>query len=144
MSRRPPRFTRTDTLFPDTTTFRSGPAAHGPKGSRPGGRHRQELLQERLQPRASAWSPRLAASAAPTRADASQQGSGRGDRRLHAVAAVGLGGVQGAVGDPEGGVDEIGRANVCTPVTNEHLVCRLLIEKNNLSTHTTTSTYLST
>src|SRR3546814_3560358 len=27
------------------------------------------------------------------------------------------------------GVDEIGRAHVCTPVTNAHLVCRLLLEK---------------
>src|SRR3546814_7652416 len=27
---------------------------------------------------------------------------------------------------------EIGRANVLTPVTNAHLVCRLLIEKKNL------------
>src|SRR3546814_5878401 len=26
-------------------------------------------------------------------------------------------------------VDEIGRAHVCTPVTNAHLVCRLLLEK---------------
>src|SRR3546814_5442729 len=26
---------------------------------------------------------------------------------------------------------EIGRANVCTPVTNAHLVCRLLLEKKN-------------
>src|SRR3546814_2238346 len=25
--------------------------------------------------------------------------------------------------------DEIGRAHVCTPVTNAHLVCRLLLEK---------------
>src|SRR3546814_6061954 len=25
--------------------------------------------------------------------------------------------------------EEIGRANVCTPVTNAHLVCRLLLEK---------------
>src|SRR3546814_4351380 len=31
------------------------------------------------------------------------------------------------------GTDEIGRAHVCTPVTNAHLVCRLLLEnkKNN-------------
>src|SRR3546814_1291399 len=28
---------------------------------------------------------------------------------------------------------EIGRAHVCTPVTNAHLVCRLLLEKNNQS-----------
>src|SRR3546814_2254721 len=27
-------------------------------------------------------------------------------------------------------VAEIGRAHVCTPVTNAHLVCRLLLEKN--------------
>src|SRR3546814_10759591 len=28
-------------------------------------------------------------------------------------------------------VAEIGRAHVCTPVTNAHLVCRLLVEKTN-------------
>src|SRR3546814_3317520 len=28
-------------------------------------------------------------------------------------------------------VIEIGRAHVCTPVTNAHLVCRLLLEKQN-------------
>src|SRR3546814_2914272 len=27
--------------------------------------------------------------------------------------------------------DEIGRAHVCNPVTNAHLVCRLVLEKNN-------------
>src|SRR3546814_5653516 len=29
---------------------------------------------------------------------------------------------------------EIGRAHVCTPVTNAHLVCRLLLEKNKKHT----------
>src|SRR3546814_2877873 len=29
-------------------------------------------------------------------------------------------------------VTQIGRAHVCTPVTNAHLVCRLLLEKNTL------------
>src|SRR3546814_7504366 len=29
-------------------------------------------------------------------------------------------------------VEEIGRAHVCTPVTNAHLVCRLLLEKKKL------------
>src|SRR3546814_5005446 len=28
---------------------------------------------------------------------------------------------------------QIGRAHVCTPVTNAHLVCRLLLEKNNIT-----------
>src|SRR3546814_9664165 len=32
---------------------------------------------------------------------------------------------------------EIGRAHVCTPVTNAHLVCRLLLEKNNIKSNTT-------
>src|SRR3546814_10147098 len=30
-----------------------------------------------------------------------------------------------------GGLVQIGRAHVCTPVTNAHLVCRLLLEKKN-------------
>src|SRR3546814_4698355 len=30
---------------------------------------------------------------------------------------------------------EIGRAHVCTPVTNAHLVCRLLLEKQNINNH---------
>src|SRR3546814_6415470 len=34
-------------------------------------------------------------------------------------------------------VQEIGRAHVCTPVTNAHLVCRLLLEtKKELKSHT--------
>src|SRR3546814_7259541 len=28
---------------------------------------------------------------------------------------------------------KIGRAHVCTPVTNAHLVCRLLLEKKNIT-----------
>src|SRR3546814_2169943 len=30
------------------------------------------------------------------------------------------------------GKEQIGRAHVCTPVTNPHLVCRLLLEKKKL------------
>src|SRR3546814_1069340 len=30
---------------------------------------------------------------------------------------------------------QIGRAHVCTPVTNAHLVCRLLLEKKNASSY---------
>src|SRR3546814_9946494 len=30
---------------------------------------------------------------------------------------------------------EIGRAHVCTPVTNAHLVCRLLLEQKNQELH---------
>src|SRR3546814_1888185 len=37
---------------------------------------------------------------------------------------------------------EIGRAHVCTPVTNAHLVCRLLLEKQTTRTTTTTHSQL--
>src|SRR3546814_2663392 len=42
-----------------------------------------------------------------------------------------LGLVEALYGYP---IDEIGRAHVCTPVTNAHLVCRLMLEKNNMIT----------
>src|SRR3546814_4985072 len=35
---------------------------------------------------------------------------------------------------------KIGRAHVCTPVTNAHLVCRLLLEKQNKHTDESSST----
>src|SRR3546814_4385016 len=34
---------------------------------------------------------------------------------------------------------EIGRAHVCTPVTNAHLVCRLRLEKTAETRHTTSN-----
>src|SRR3546814_6440181 len=37
--------------------------------------------------------------------------------------------------------DEIGRAHVRTPVTNAHLVCRLLLEKQKKTKYTTTKHY---
>src|SRR3546814_9100222 len=37
---RPPRSTRTDTLFPDTTLFRSAPRAHHPRRTVPPRKHR--------------------------------------------------------------------------------------------------------
>src|SRR3546814_3079072 len=39
-------------------------------------------------------------------------------------------GMNAGVGAP-GAEHQIGRAHVCTPVTNAHLVCRLLLEKKN-------------
>src|SRR3546814_4109755 len=36
--------------------------------------------------------------------------------------------------DPASASLEIGRAHVCTPVTNAHLVCRLLLDKKNKRT----------
>src|SRR3546814_11315178 len=79
MIRRPPRSTRTDTLFPYTTLFRS-------------------------------WS--ITADGT----DLKQHSDGSSDHREPRFS-------------PDG--RKIGRAHVCTPVPNAHLVCRLLLEKKH-------------
>src|SRR3546814_5178535 len=81
MIRRPPRSTRTDTLFPYTTLFRS----HGRD-----------------------------APARPFPPD------------THCRVAV-----RRPTDAPRTAREKIGRAHVCTPVTNAHLVCRPLLEKKN-------------
>src|SRR3546814_6183809 len=47
---------------------------------------------------------------------------------------VTLGGFVHLSFDDKGNITKIGRAHVCTPVTNEHLVCRLPLEKKNTNT----------
>src|SRR3546814_3702913 len=91
MLRRPPRSTRTDTLFPSTTLFRSPAIAR-----------EEELL-------------RILA----------------GRQFRHDLSRGALDHLHGMVGR-RAEIDifpEIGRAHVLTPVTNAHLVCRLLLEK---------------
>src|SRR3546814_2264158 len=107
MIRRPPRSTRTDTLFPYTTLFRSAALVGRGAEEIPFGAEREgaEIVRQR-----HAVRPRRAAR-------------GLGER-LRQVAAA----------HPEPAVvgpfdREIGRAHVWTPVTNAHLVCRLLLEK---------------
>src|SRR3546814_6850879 len=90
MRRRPPRSTRTDTLFPYTTLFRSSALAWFP-GSL--ALETVETVVRRVHPKPG---PRCALSA------------------QFSVIKV---------------VSQIGRAHVWTPVTNAHLVCRLLLEK---------------
>src|SRR3546814_3817679 len=94
MIRRPPRSTRTDTLFPYTTLFRS--LSRLPVGS--SARMRDGPVT-----------------------------------RLRAIATR-------CCCPPESSPGQIGRAHVCTPVTNAHLVCRLLLEKNNLHVNHTNAT----
>src|SRR3546814_7618381 len=95
---RPPRSTRTDTLFPYTTLFRSRQSSLPSSASRasrlPSGcpmNSRSEAVVRMPLPCASEY----------------------GMRFFHFTRL------------------EIGRAHVCTPVTNAHLVCRLLLEKKN-------------
>src|SRR3546814_9090734 len=112
MIRRPPISTRTDTLFPYTPLFRS---------------HRGQ--REDGQRRAHRRAPGV--SARGTRADHGGKGAGQtgwGDWDVHRgeVSWLGLAFGCGSWSGPE-----IGRAHVCTPVTNAHLVCRLLLEKKN-------------
>src|SRR3546814_9580236 len=113
MIRRPPRSTRTDTLFPYTTLFRSHVVFN---------RQAEDAgfdiasTEDRAR-RTIAWAKRrspiqqLAATCALE----------------HFTATL----AHDALANPThlGGAAEIGRAHVRTPVTNAHLVCRLLLEK---------------
>src|SRR3546814_14894553 len=105
MIRRPPRSTRTDTLFPYPTLFRS-----------------VYLCARQVIPHMA------------------KQGGG-------AIVNVGSGASWGkpnmaAYSATKGGLVAlaIGRAHVCTPVTNAHLVCRLLLEKKK-NTYKENQTY---
>src|SRR3546814_2330584 len=116
MIRRPPRSTRTDTLFPYTTLFRSVSPRPALRQREPVPvQHRREAFAMRLQLRrlqrrghhhflVAALAQRMA-----TEVDHSAVA-----RVLQAVA-------------------EIGRAHVRTPVTNAQLVCRSLLEQTNKS-----------
>src|SRR3546814_8461518 len=129
MIRRTPRSTRTDTLFPYTTLFRSTHVAlvYYPR-----------LFGLREQgPRCNPV--RCGASGAGAARGSGRGADGKGDRGP----ARQEGGVRpqvlprlcaGEAGDERrrlspGEEHEIGRAHVCTPVTNAHLECRLLSEK---------------
>src|SRR3546814_7690602 len=100
MIRRPPRSTRTDTLFPYTTLFRSDEDVGGRREqSLAGHQHTQHALGE-LHENLDVLADR-----------AGIHGEGIVDALVQRV------------------LQEIGRAHVWTPVTNAHLVCRLLLEK---------------
>src|SRR3546814_8443287 len=100
MIRRPPRSTRTDTLCPDTTRFRSNRALE------PGSLY---LVDSGGQyPDGTTDITRTVAIGQPA-----EEMRDRFTRVLKGHIALA----------------KIGRAHVCTPVTNAHLVCRLLLEK---------------
>src|SRR3546814_6851962 len=106
MIRRPPRSTRTDTLFPYTTLFRSegAGAKHMPDGV-------ADLVEGLF--------------------DVGRDGehvAGVAQRHLLAQVHADFVVVRG-VQRRNTAHAQIGRAHVWTPVTNAHLVCRLLLEK---------------
>src|SRR3546814_1089171 len=124
MIRRPPRSTRTDTLFPYTTLFRS---ASGCARSPTWIALRCRVSRNR-KASGSDWGmpltlrPFLLAGAAlaliagPASAETLREAllkAYQTNPTLNAARA-----------------NQIGRAHVCTPVTNAHLVCLLLLAKN--------------
>src|SRR3546814_9955379 len=126
MIRRPPRSTRTYTLFPYTTLFRSRRANRfHPRRRRPQGRgtarvnrqtRRRYRVRRKRHRRCEPVIPGGCAALLPRRY-CCKRASGRTKASLGATMARTS--VKG----------EIGRAHVCTPVTNAHLVCRILLEK---------------
>src|SRR3546814_10092538 len=119
MIRRPPRSTRTDTLFPYTTLFRSA------------GEFR-ELVRDHIADAISRFVEILYFDEHKVR-------FARVSEFRHAAFANARS-ADGDIGTFTGAIDarKIGRAQVRTLVTNAHIVCRLLLEKKKQKhTHTT-------
>src|SRR3546814_1595722 len=120
MKRRPPRSTRTDTLFPYTTRFRSA-AARLTRRAEPRG----VLAAGRVSP--SAPSAEIMASARSSMVElGAQMPSGAAQEKSPRMFPPNVAHPPSATA-----LHKIGRAHVCTPVTHAHLVCRLLLEKKN-------------
>src|SRR3546814_8825885 len=121
MIRRPPRSTRTDTLFPYTTLFRSYRGQHQGYGPCPSCRRTR--------------SPRPD----PSRSD--QDRREQLSRGVGSLLRVGPYSYRSASRDwsarrglrPPG--RELGRAHVCTPVPNAPLACRLVRDHTNTNSH---------
>src|SRR3546814_2011167 len=111
MIRRPPSATRTDTLFPYTTLFRAVGLVADCWQAGIGYTEFEFLPSQRCV--ADCWQAGIGytasarASVSPPVADCWQAG----------------------IGYTSSMIGKIGRAHVWTPVTNAHLVCRLLLDK---------------
>src|SRR3546814_2346493 len=120
MIRRPPRSTRTDTLFPYTTLFRSiwfAPDQHLDLIL-----HTIDVIRQLPIERGLTATPRNFNGDIEIPAD--------NFAALDALPAKSRQFIALYLNDQRHtGVKKIGRANVRTPVTNGHLVCRLLVEK---------------
>src|SRR3546814_9429330 len=162
MIRRPPRSTRTETLFPSTTLFRSDQAVHDRSAlaaavgaaEQPGFPPQRDAAQGALggvvgeadaavleEPGEGGPAPLHIADGLGDVVAARQPGAGVAHPPLQ------LGDERGAQlladGQPLGGRQaggQIGRAHVRTPGTNAHLVCRLLLEKKKTKKQTINTT----
>src|SRR3546814_10004720 len=112
MIRQQQRYTRTDTLFPYTTLFRSpAPTATSRvRGGAPMNSVRMRAIEE-----GQTGIAKKVLSSVPI------QESWTARQIVSDIAR-------------SGSRPEIGRAHVCTPVTNAHLVCRLLLDKQTYHT----------
>src|SRR3546814_10344671 len=140
MIRRPPRSTRTDTLFPCTARFRSvGHVAGRRFVARVGiaWPHRDDIDRP-FGEGANGERREVAEADATVRREDRVAGALRGLARRPILGEVEYDGLAGhrmredrkpALAWPEPVPQEIGRAHVCTPVTNAQLVCRLLLAK---------------
>src|SRR3546814_2205339 len=110
---RPPRSTRTDTLFPDTTLFRSPPET-------PPTPRLPHIEQQRIRPAPDSTN---IINRAVTGAEARPG--------LLPFGTIFEDASRSTIPDDGQHQQKIGRAHVRTPVTNAHLVCRLLLEKKH-------------
>src|SRR3546814_5694103 len=126
MIRPSPRSTRTDTLFPYTTLFRSSLQTFPSLYIRAEALHpsHRNIIPEYV--RAVPISCVLAGQTRIWRCSCSSLFSPLQPRLSHCLSRR----------SRRARTPKIGRAHVCTPVTNAHLVCRLLLEKKQKTTHT--------
>src|SRR3546814_5610640 len=117
MLRRPPCSTRTDTLVPYTTLLRASGQGQG------AGTQQPRLVRQSVGGRGAG----IHAVAGP---DLHVFGPFIDRRRL--FLGAGADGVVADVADLVSDSEQIGRAHVCTPVTNAHTACRRPLAKNNI------------
>src|SRR3546814_7965289 len=125
MIRRTPRSTRTDTLFPYTTLFRACDEDPGPQAG--AGQVGVRRRHRRGAPRRGKVPGQGAYLLVPQR----RASLGSEEPAPGAVEPLQHPHTQGRIGArvPDLQLDrEIGRAHVCTPVTNANIVCSLLLE----------------
>src|SRR3546814_3010862 len=131
MIRRPPRSTRTDTLFPYTTLFRSGGPALSIEGDVDGGiilavAPKDNDKDDKDEDDDGIEDANEGSAVVRSLGEAPAMRIGAADRDVTIGAVAGTGTDFGLIID---GTVESGTAHVCTPVPNAHRVSPLLLSK---------------